>query len=147
MNNFPVATVRLVDGNLVIDDPVALDVISAVEKHNCRATLSANMESATRFLNRVHQRGDSSNDVVIVILNVDDVHGGPMAEALMPGYNWQPIRDEGQIPFARGLAGRGFIQEALGFFDQDASDKLMALDSGFAIVVVDHGVAEVFMAE
>ena len=137
------AVVREVDGQLVLDDPVAVAVISAVEKHNCRNTLELNADRVEHFKRRLTERGMTPDQAVIVLLNVDDVHGGPLADALMPGHNWQEIRDKGEIPFARGLAMRNGIQEALDAFDKDAATKLRSI-SDVAVVVVDHGVAEVF---
>ena len=139
------AVVREVDGQLVLDDPVAVAVISAVEKHNCRNTLEMNADRVEHFKRRLTERGMTPDQAVIVLLNVDDVHGGPLADALMPGHNWQEIRDKGEVPFARGLAMRDGIQEALGAFDKDAATKLQSI-SDVAVVVVDHGVAEVFAA-
>lgn len=83
---------------------------------------------------------------VIVLLNVDDVHGGPLAKRLMPQADpkdWQDFRDRGEVPFARGLVSREFIQKALNDFDREAALKLSRI-TGVAVVVVDHGVAEVF---
>jgi hypothetical protein len=139
------AVVREVDGQLVLDDPVAVAVIQAVDKVNCRNTFEMNTERVVHFKRRVTERGMTAFDVVIVILNVDDVHGGPIAEKLMPGFNWQEIRDRGEIPFARGLAGRNGIQEVLGIFDKNAAEKLGKM-TDVAVVVVDYGVAEVFQA-
>ena len=139
------AVVREVDGQLVLDDPVAVAVISAVEKHNCRNTLELNADRVEHFKRRLTERGMTPDQAVIVLLNVDDVHGGPLADALMPGHNWQEIRDKGEVPFARGLAMRDGIQEALGIFDKDAATKLKNMND-VAVVVVDHGVAEVFAA-
>ena len=87
----------------------------------------------------------TETDAVIVILNVDDVHGGPLADALMPGFNWQEIRDRHEVPFARGLANRNGIQEAISAFDQEAAIKLQGMKD-VTVVVVDHGVAEIFAA-
>lgn len=139
------AVIREVDGQLVLDDPVAVAVISAVEKHNCRNTLELNADRVEHFKRRLTERGMTPDQAVIVLLNVDDVHGGPLADVLMPGHNWQEIRDKGEVPFARGLAMRDGIQEALGAFDKDAATKLQSM-SDVAVVVVDHGVAEVFAA-
>ena len=139
------AVVREVDGQLVLDYPVAVAVISAVEKHNCRNTLELNADRVEHFKRRLTERGMTPDQAVIVLLNVDDIHGGPLADALKPGHNWQEIRDKGEVPFARGLAMRDGIQEALGAFDKDAATKLQSI-SDLAVVVVDHGVAEVFAA-
>lgn len=141
----PLATVRMVDGQYVLDDPVGIEVIRAVGKHNCRATWTENHERIEHFANRILEKGLTSADVVIVILNVDDPHGGPLADGLMPGHEamWQDFRDKGMVPFARGLAGREGIQNVLALFDEEASEKLARID-GIAVVVVDHEVAEVW---
>jgi hypothetical protein len=143
--NYPRAVVREIDGQLVLDDPDAVAVIRAVEKHNCRNTLELNADRVAHFKKRLAERGMTADQAVIVLLNVDDVHGGPLADALMPGFNWQEIRDRGEIPFARGLAMREGIQEALGTFDEEAAAKLRDM-TDVAVVVVDRGVAEFFTA-
>ncbi|TSC69826.1 MAG: hypothetical protein G01um101470_953, partial [Parcubacteria group bacterium Gr01-1014_70] len=104
-----------------------------------------NADRVAHFKRRLTERGMTADQAVIVLLNVDDVHGGPLADALMPGYNWQEIRDRGEIPFARGLAMREGIQRALGTFDKEAAEKLQGM-TDVAVVIVDHGVAEVFAA-
>ena len=139
------SVVREIDGQMVLDDPEALAVIRAVNKLNCCNTLDLNADRVGHFKYRLNERGMTADQAVIVLLNVDDVHGGPIADALMPGFNWQEIRDQGEIPFARGLAGREGIQKILGGFDNDAATKLRGM-SEVAVVVVDHGVAEVFTA-
>lgn len=142
---YPVATVRMVNGQLVLDDPMALAVITAIEKHNCRNTLSLNLDRVAHFVRRIAERGTTVQDVVIVILNVDDPNGGQLAEILMPGTDWQPVRDQGQIPFARGLAMREGIQHVLDLLDPEfAAKKLREVKDRTAIVVMDHGVCEVF---
>ena len=144
-DDYPRAVVREVDGQLVLDDPDAVAVIHAVSKHNCKNTLELNADRVEHFKRRLAERGMTADQAVIVLLNVDDVHGGPLADVLMPGHNWQEIRDRGEVPFARGLAMRDGIQEALGAFDKDAATKLQDM-TDVAVVVVDHGVAEVFAA-
>ena len=144
-SDYPQAVVREIGGQLVLDDPVAVAIVNAVEKHNCRNTLELNADRVIHFKQRVVERGLTVANMVIVLLNVDDVHGGPLAEILMPGFNWQEIRDRGEIPFARGLVVREGIQEALQLFDKEAADKLRKM-TDLAVVVMDHGVAEVFSA-
>ncbi|MBI4020869.1 MAG: hypothetical protein HY369_01365 [Candidatus Aenigmarchaeota archaeon] len=141
----PRAVVRMVGGKPVLDDPDAVTMVRAVEKHNCRATLEANADRVAHFVRRAAERGLSASEAVIVVLNVDDVHGGQLANVLMPGHDWQQFRDRGEIPTARGLAPRNFIQDLLGTFDEEAATKLQAM-TGLAVVVIDRGVAEVFPA-
>lgn len=135
------------NGQSVIDDPVAVAMISAVGKHNCRNTMELNADRVEHFKQRLTERGLTPDQAVIMLINVDDVHGGPLADALMPGHDWQKIRDKGEIPFVRGLALRDGIQEALNVFDKDAAIKLQEMKMNtVAVVVIDHGVAEVFEA-
>lgn len=141
----PKATVRVVNGQVVLDDPDALAVIHEVGKHNCYKTAQRNFDRVKHFKQRMQELGKSTSEVVIVILNVDDVHGGPIADILMPGTNWQEIRNRGEVPYARGLAGREGIQETLELFDAEAAIKLHDLN-GLAVVVVDYGIAEIFTA-
>ena len=144
-DDYPRAVVHDVDGQLVLDDPNAMAVIHAVEKHNCRNTFELNADRVAHFKRRLAERGMTADQAVIVLLNVDDIHGSLLADALMPGHNWQEIRDRGEVPFARGLAMREGIQGALDTFDKEAAEKLQGM-TDIAVVVVDRGVAEVFAA-
>lgn len=143
MSDEPRAVVREIAGQLVLDDPDALEMIQGIEKFNCRQTLDLNADSVAHFKQRAADLGKTASDVVITVINVDDVNGGLIAEALMPGYDWQEIRDRGEIPFARGLAQREGMQEILATFDEEAATALRAMNT-LAVVVVDHGVAAVF---
>lgn len=138
------AVVREINGELVLDDPIAVAMISAVGKHNCRNTLELNADRVEHFKRRLTECGLTPDQAVIMLINVDDVHGGPLADVLLPqGHNWQEIRDKGEIPFVRGLALRDGIQEALNVFDKDAAAKLQSI-SNVAVVIIDYGVTEVF---
>ena len=147
------ATVTKVDGQLVLDDPDAVAVITAVEAHNrtiskgnCRKLFDLNFDRVTHFLERVNQRGLTPEDVVIVLIEVDDPNGGALAEILMPGTDWQPFRDRGEMPVARGLAGREGIQECLDHLDDQAAEILRKM-TDVAVVVVAFGTADVFEAK
>jgi hypothetical protein len=145
MSEEPRATVREIDGQLVLDDPDALEVIKAVNKHNCTGTFELNEERIAHFVQRIEDREMTGADVVIVVLNVDTRYGADIAECLMPGHDWQAYRDRGEVPFARGLAVREGIQDILDAIDKPAAKKLAEMD-GIAVVVVDHDVAEVYQA-
>jgi hypothetical protein len=140
------ATVREIDGQLVLDDPDALAVVRVAAKRNCRGTLELNNDRVRHFQQRVVDLGRSAADTVIVLLNVNDPNGGALADILMPGHDWQAYRDRGEVPLARGLAVREGIQTALDLLDREAADKLRASET-VVVVVVDHGVAEVFDAD
>ena len=139
----PRATIHEENGELVLADPEAFAVARAVAKYNCKLLLGFNLERARHFVMRIKERGDSPKDVLITFINVDDPFGKKLADALMPGHDWQLYRERGETPIARGLAGREGIQEALDAFDAEAAKKLRELE-GVAIVVVDGGVAEIF---
>lgn len=151
--NEPTATVREVDGQLVIDDPMALAMVRSIEKHNCRALFDLNRERVVHFVGRMQALKHNSKSYVIMLLNVDDPHGGPIADILMGPQpeTWKAYRDKGEIPCARGLAMRDGIEELLTRFDRAAFEKLSAYDGGDldwpAVVVVDRGVAEIFSAQ
>lgn len=130
------------NGELVLIDPVACAVAKAVAKHNCRNTFEANADRVVHFRNRVIERGLNPQNTVIVVANVDDTAGGILADSLMPGFNWDEIRQRGEIPFARGLAARDGV---IGFVK--AVDPEMVIDDNpkeVQVIVVDHGTCEIF---
>lgn len=153
MSDSPSAVVREVNGQLVLDDPAALGAIAAIEAHNrgegrrnCWAMFDVNAERIAHFARRIEDRGLSVDEVAIVVLDVDDVHGGAAADALMPnnGAQWAEIRSRGEKPIARGLAARRPIQELLEVLDRGAGDELRALAGVPAVVVMTSGVQMVF---
>lgn len=132
-------------GNLVLIDPEGVAVARAVAKHNCRLTLDAHKDRVAHFQQRFRELDCDVQQVVIVLANVDHESGAVLADALMPGQDWQQYRDRGEVPFARGLAGRDGVQEFLNVLDGDAAEKLKNA-TGLSVVVIDYGVAEVFPA-
>lgn len=146
-DRYPRAVIREVNGQLVLDDPDALAVVRAIEKNNCKNTYDLNKDRVAHFVRRIAERGQSVRDVVIVILNVDDDNGGRLADILMPGHDWQAYRDRGEVPFARGLAMRDGIQDLLDGLDPEAGTKLRETVDKTAVVVMDHGVVEVFQTD
>lgn len=137
------AILKEVNGEVVLEDPDAFVLIVAIGKYNCKCTLDLNSGRVEHFKNRMQELNETPKSSVIVILSVDDGNGKAIADILMPNYNWQEIRDRGERPFARGLARRDFMQEALEIIDTEAASKLKKSES-VAVVVVDYGVAEIF---
>ncbi len=146
ITTYPSAVVREIDGQLVLDDPMAAAMIRAIEKDNCKNTFIVQKDRVEHFKNRMAQKQLSPQDAVIVLINADDVHGTDLAEHLMPGTDWQAMRDNGEIPFAHGLTTKEGMVGILKLFDKEASKKLERMTTT-AVVVVDHGVAEVFDAD
>jgi len=139
------AVVRYANGEIILDDPDALALLLAVAKHKCNETFAENADKVASLKERISEGRLTSAQVVITIVNADDFHGRIIANEAMPGFNWQEIRDRGEIPYARGLSLREKIQDFLNFIDVAAADKLRDMNE-VAVVVIDHGVAEVFPA-
>ncbi len=138
------ATVEVVNGKMVLNDPVGYAVLQAVGKANCKNTLMQQIDRVKHFEERITELGLSPADVIITLLNVDDPQGGVLAEALMPGHDWQAIRDTGAIPFARGLAGREEIQSLLDAVDPKEAKILRDAGPVPVAIVMDHGVIKIF---
>ena len=143
--NPEMAVVQIIDNKIVLDDPIATAILRSVGKNRCRDTFEINAERIAYFTTRINERNLSSSDVVILIANVNDMYGGELADILMPDHDWQQYRNKGQIPFARGLVDRSFIQDFLAEFDTKASLKLEE-STEISVTVVDYGVAEIFPA-
>lgn len=137
--------VKEVDGQLVLIDPAAAALVDVVNRHNLGNTYSLNRDRIEHFVRRVAALGKTAADTVITCINVDDQVGGILAEKLMPGFDWRPIRAAGQVPFARGLAGREGIQGFLDLAYPEVGRTLRAAE-GLCVVVVDHGTAAIFRA-
>lgn len=131
-------------GATILDDPDALACVRAVSKHNCKVLLEDNYERVLHFA-KGRMSSLAVDDYCIILLNVDDRHGGPIADILMPDQDWQSVRDQGLVPVARGIVMRNPISDVISSFDPEAATKLRDLEKGStAVLVVDHGVAEVF---
>jgi hypothetical protein len=131
-------------GQVVLHDPDALEVIFAVERENCRRTMATLFAERLRYFERrIAERGLTSADAVIVILNVDDHWGELLAHALMPGHDWRSYRARGEIPYARGLAMRSGLQEMLDNLDEREGRRLRSI-AGTAVLCADRGIVAVY---
>ena len=147
MADYPRAVVREVAGKIVIDDPDARAVIRAVDRENCRRLVRERMrDRVEHFVRRIAELGRSGAELLVVVLNVDDLNGGALAEVLMPGHNWQAYRERGELPYARGLAERPALQAAIAEFDPTAGAELAAI-AGVAVLVMDFETIAAFDAE
>lgn len=138
-------TVYVMDEEFISNNPEAALMAKAIGKANCMNLFDLNTDRVEHFKNRVTELNRTAADTVIVLINVDDVHGRSIADILMPGFNWQEVRDRGMVPIARGLASKAAIQDMLAQFDVEACKKLKGMTE-LAVVVVDEAVAEVFPA-
>ncbi len=128
-------------------NPTPQEVARVIARQKCDDVFEANKERVAHFSRRIDERGLTGADVVIVVLVVDDTYGGLLADTLMPGQDWQAVRDRGEIPIARGLAVREGIEEAIGTFDPIAAAKMRSNPSAKLAVVVGAGIAEVYQAD
>ncbi len=134
------------DGSVTAGGPITEGVVAAVAHHNrrvvmeaCRALLGESVERVRHFRGRMAALRIDPLDCAIVFLSVDDPLGGAMAEALVPGTDWSPIRARGEAPFARGLVLRKGLVEALRE-RHPAEAETLAQTGGVVAVVVAHGV-------
>lgn len=137
------------NGQVVLHDPMYDELARMVESNartmayiGCQDLYEKNLERVKDFRRRFDEKKYSPEEYCIVIIQVDDCYGGPISGILMPGQDWQPIRDQGLEPIARGIAGRKFIRDAIGIFDENAAKDLDTTE--YAVVVVANSVAEVF---
>lgn len=134
------------DGSVTAGGPITEGVAAAVAHHNrrvvmeaCQALLEESAERVRHFRGRMAALRVDPRDCAIVFLSVDDPLGGAMAEALMPGTDWSPIRARGEAPYARGLVLRVGLVEGLRKKHPAEAEKL-AQTEGVVAVVVAHGV-------
>ncbi len=105
--------------------------------------LSAYEPRLAHFARRVRALGRDPTTLVIVVLEVDDPVGGALADALMPGHDWQAIRARGEMPVACGLAEKRGVAEAVRrVWGEDSSAKLLGVPakSVAVCVIADRGV-------
>lgn len=139
----PQAYVDVIDGKIVLIDPVGYAFVQAVNKSNCENTYLAQIDRIRYFKNRISEKQLDPKSVVITLINVDSLYGTEIAEALMPGHDWQQYRDKGEIPFARGLAMKEGMGEMIATFDKEAAEKITKMEE-VPVIVMDHNVIEVF---
>ena len=140
-----IATVREIDGRIILDDSVAVALLAAENKHNCRHTMEAQRNWIEHCQRRIAEQGIIPSDLVIVLLNVDDPNGGPVADHLMPNIDWQAFRVKDEIPIVRTLFNRQDIHNLLLQLDPAVANELNSI-SDTAVVVIDYGVFAVFAA-
>jgi len=145
MTDFGMPRARIIedkDGNLVLDDPDACAVVSAVESYNrqeaskvCRATFERDQERVEHFKGRARTLNMSPTEAIIVVINVDTALGAHLADQLMPGHDWDEYRARGETPYARGLVQLPTIKDALSLEIQ----KVLEDPKDYATLVIDGG--------
>lgn len=100
--------------------------------------LRANAQRIAHFRDRLLARQLDAAEVVIVVIDVDDRQGAVLAEHLMPGHDWDAYRARGEVPVARGLAGRAGVEDFVAHIAPPAAAELRAV-RGPAVVVIAGG--------
>lgn len=104
---------------------------------------TAGADACRRFLahfaRRAIERGDPPGRVAIAVLEVDDPLGRAVADLLMPGFDWQAIRDRGEAPIGYGLAGREGLQNLVDAYDPRLGVAVREAPAGHLPVVIVAG--------
>jgi hypothetical protein len=81
--------------------------------HTTRAVelFRLNERRLAELAQRAVERGQTPREVMLVCILVD--HWRELLDQLMPSHDWQPIRDRGEQPIARGTAFRVGLVEVL----------------------------------
>ncbi len=98
MSDKPEAMVREVNGQLVLEDPMAVAVAGVVERWNLY-----NADPAA--VKRLELRAKEKGDFAVIVIDVD-ASWTDLADVLMPGHDWQQYRDRGEKPIGRGVVPR-----------------------------------------
>jgi hypothetical protein len=72
---------------------------------------------------RALAKGHTCRTCVIVCIEVDS-NWRELVDTLMPGHDWQPLRDAGDVPTARGSVGRAGLVELLSLLVPDIAQAL-----------------------
>lgn len=137
----PTATVRKVNGQLVLDDPIAYAVMTVVERYNL---YQADLEAVQRLEARAKEKGGTGAGFTVIVIDVDVYPG--IVEGLMPGHDWEQYRARGEKPVARGLVPRAALVGLLETIPEDERVIPNPLPAGVFTAVFGRGGVSVFEA-
>lgn len=133
------------NGQLILHDPMAQSLIEVISYHQrqaakefCEKIYEDAIERIAYFHQRFEQGIYKKDNYCIVLIQVDDPYGGPISELLMPGFDWQPIRDQGLKPIARGVAERKFMHDVLALFNQNAATEFDSTELAVVVVAAEN---------
>jgi hypothetical protein len=118
---------------------VSDDAVGTACAEACRRFLAAGVGRLPYFAQRAVERGDPPGLLGIAVLEVDDPMGRAVADLLMPGFDWQAIRDRGQTPIGYGLALREGLQNLVDAYDPKLGVAVRAVPAGQLPVVIVAG--------
>lgn len=137
----PTATVREIDGKLVLEDPVGFAVMSSVERFNL---YNADPESVKRLEARAQEKSKDGVLFSVIIIDVDVATWTELVDMLMPSNDWQQFRDRGEKPIARGVVPRTLLTDMLGIVDENAKVLPDPFPTGVLTAVFGMGGVTVF---
>lgn len=118
---------------------VSDDALGTPGAEACRRFLRYGEARLSHFARRAIERGDPPELVAIAVLEVDDALGRAVADLLMPGFDWQAIRDRGEVPVGYGLAGREGLQNLVDAYDPRLGVAVREVPAGCLPVVIVAG--------
>lgn len=95
---------------------------------------------------RACSRGNKNTSHVIVLIEVDDPAWRPLVDHLMPNANWQPARDRGERPVARGCVTAD-VNEAVALIVPDLANALSSPppQGMWRVIVMGAGGASLYL--
>lgn len=107
-----------------------------------------NKERLEHMAFKATRKGLTPSEFVAVAIDVDDPSWTEVVEHLMPGYDWQAIRDRGEKPVARGTVQSGIIDYLCDVVPDIAPALRNELPSGAVrAVILAEGGASVYHIE
>ncbi len=126
-----------------INEMLPLNDTSVVNKNNYRHVFKPYSNRIERFRRHAKELNGPTGHVIILLLNVDDINGGPLSRMILPKHKWEEARSRKEKPFIRGLFTKELLCKKLDIVNTEAAEKLRDV-TRLAIVVVDFNVIEIF---
>ena len=134
------------DGKLLLIDPDAEAMITAINKLICNKIYLLKKDRVEYYYQRIKDKGIDPSTVTIVICNVNEPFGELLADVTMTGYDWDEIRSKGETPYAIGFVHKEGLIPMVCVYDLESCEKLKSITS-YSVLVSDYGAIEVFALE
>ncbi len=116
-----------------------------MNRNVCRSSLVLYADYIERFKSHAKEINKPSDQLTILLLNIDDIYGRPISKMLLPAYNWTEARRKKEVPFIRALMTKEILHKVLTIIKKEKAEKLRTM-SCMTIVVVDYNSIEIFKA-
>ena len=111
---------------MILRDPAVAGLMRAVAENDCSLFFQANADRVEHFRRRLQERGLSPKEHCMVVADVDDEFGRLIADATMPGHDWNQYYIQSMKPVARGLVDRVWLEGVIEAFDKNAAEQCAA---------------------